>query len=327
MPPRRPTEDRLLPRLLYAAVFHLLRAAQRVIAGLPPRWVLNGSDLVGILLYALDHRGRRVARQNLEVIFGDALTHEERKAIHRAGMQGAARAFGVILHAAPLTEPRFRRWVDVPPEVERALGEALHEVRGAVIVSGHFGSWEMLLGLASIFPHAAPVRFLAESTFSPVVDRFLAYLRGTTGGTSERRTGGARAISLHLRRGGLVGLVVDRNARRTSGGIWAPFCGLEARSTPLPALMARRNDAPIAPIFCMPKEDGRYEIVLYPEPSMDVRTDDVGADILEITTRLNAIVEEVLRKYPTTWNWVLKRFKSRPTEELGAYPPYSEYDR
>ena len=240
--------------------------------------------------------------------------------------QGAARALGVLLHAAPLTAERFRRWVDVPPEVEHRLGAALREVKGAIVVSGHFGNWEILLGLASIFPQAAPVRFLVESTFSPAVDRFLAYLRGSMGGTSERRTGGARALSSHLRRGGLVGLVVDRNARRSVGGIWVPFCGLDARSTPLPALMARRNDAPIAPIFCMPKADGRYEIRLFPEPSMDVRTDDPQADILEITTRLNAIVEQVIREQPEAWNWVLKRYKSRPTKEPGAYPAYSEYD-
>ena len=185
---------------------------------------------------------------------------------------------------------------------------------------------KILLGLASIFPRAAPVRFLVEATFSPAVDRFLAYLRGTMGGTSEQRSGGARALSSHLRRGGLVGLVADRNARRSSGGIWAPFCGLDARTTPLAALMARRNDAPIAPIFCMPRADGRYEIRLLPECSMDVRTDDPRADVLEITTRLNAIVEQMIRERPTAWNWVLKRYKSRPTQELGAYPAYSEYD-
>jgi KDO2-lipid IV(A) lauroyltransferase len=326
MPRRRTAEDRLLPRLFHAGVFHALRAVQRIVAALPARWVLGGSDHFGTILYALDHRGRRVARQNLQVIFGDALTPTERKAIQRASLQGAARALGVLLHAAPLTDKRFRRWVDVPPEVERTIGAALQQVKGAIVVSGHFGNWEMLLGLASIFPQAAPVRFLVESTFSPAVDRFLAYLRGTMGGTSEQRSGGARALSSHLRRGGLVGLVVDRNARRSSGGIWAPFCGIDARSTPLPALMARRNDAPIAPIFCLPKEDGRYEIRLLPEPSMDVRSDDPQADILEITTRLNAIVEAMIREQPRAWNWVLKRYKSRPTEELGAYPAYSEVD-
>ena len=216
MPRRRSAEDRLLPRLFHAVVFHALRAGQRVIAALPARWVLSACDVTGTILYALDHRGRRVARQNLELIFAGALSREERKRIQRASLQGAARALGVLLHAAPLTGKRFRRWVDVPPEVERALDAALNRINGAIIVSGHFGNWEILLGLASIVPRAAPVRFLVEATFSPAVDRFLAYLRGTMGGTSEQRSGGARALSSHLRRGGLVGLVVDRNARRSS---------------------------------------------------------------------------------------------------------------
>jgi len=59
---------------------------------------------------------------------------------------------------------------------------------------------------------------------------------------------------------------------------------------------------------------------------MDVRTDDVQADIREITTRLNALLEEVIREHPHAWNWTLKRFKSRPTREQGDHPPYSLFD-
>lgn len=326
MPPRRSSRKRFFAPFLQSTIYHSLRGAQRIVAALPARWLLKACDGVGIVLYALDHRGRRVGRQNLQVVFGDTLTTAERKAIQRRSIQGATRALGVLFHAAPLTAKRFRRWVDVAPEVEDLLREKLIEVDRAIVISGHFGSWELLLGLASIFPDAAPLRFLAEASFSPAVDRFLSYVRGTMGGATERRTGGARAISSHLRRGGLVGLVVDRNARRKTGGIWAPMFGLQVRTTPLPALMARRNDAPIAPIFCMPKPDGRYEILLLPEPSMDVRTADPQADILEITTRLNAMVERLIRERPSTWNWVLKRLKSRPTEEQGAYPAYSIHD-
>ncbi len=140
------------------------------------------------------------------------------------------------------------------------------------------------------------------------------------------RQGGARALNSHVRRGGFAGLVVDRNARRERGGIWAPFCGLEARTTPLPALMARRNDVPIAPVFALPLPDGRYRIHLGPEVSLDVRTHDQKADVLEITTRINRLVEAMIREHPEAWNWTQKRFKSRPTQEQGAYPAYSFWD-
>ena len=59
---------------------------------------------------------------------------------------------------------------------------------------------------------------------------------------------------------------------------------------------------------------------------MDVRSDDFDADVLEITTRLNRLVEDEARAHPEVWNWTIKRFKSRPTSEQGGYPAYSRWD-
>jgi KDO2-lipid IV(A) lauroyltransferase len=216
--------------------------------------------------------------------------------------------------------------VDIEPEVEETLLDWARRVTGAVVVSAHVGNWEMLLGLANVFRHILPVMFLVEASFSPGLNRFLADVRGTGGGESESREGGAGALGKHVRTGGVAGLVLDRNVRRDKGGLWAPFFGLQARTTPLPAMLARGNDVPIAPIFCLPTGDGRYRIHLGDECSLDVRSGDYEADLLEITTRLNRQVEEVILAQPEAWNWTLKRFKSRPTEELGRYPPYSLHD-
>lgn len=46
-----------------------------------------------------------------------------------------------------------------------------------------------------------------------------------------------------------------------------------------------------------------------------------------ITTRLNRVVEEVIRERPEIWNLTLKRFKSRPTEALNNYPAYSRWEK
>lgn len=318
--------ERWAARVLNDAAFGALRGFARLVAALPARWVLKAADAVGTVLFALDSRGRRVGRENLRVVYGDALTRQEKRRLLLTSMRGGARAIAVVLHAAPLTERRFRAWVDVPEEVEATLQRAMKRERGAIIASAHVGSWEILLGMASVFPGAPPLRFLAEDTFHPVMDRFLAWIRGTGGSQSSRRSGGALALQTHLRKGGLVGLVIDRNVRRVSGGIWAPFFGLPARTTPLAGWLARKNDVPVAPIFCLPQPDGRYRIELAPEVTREVRTDDFDADVLEITTRLNRIVEDVIRRQPEAWMWLLKRYKSRPEEALGDHPPYSIHD-
>ncbi|MFV1958635.1 MAG: lysophospholipid acyltransferase family protein [Planctomycetota bacterium] len=316
----------LLPRLVEEGLYRMLRGLARAIAALPSRWVLRAADRLGDVLYLFDRRGRTAGRQNLDVVFGPALPEAERRAILRDSMRGAARSILILLPAAPLTPARFRRWVEVPPGVEDALRAGGRTAGGAVVVSGHLGNWEILLGMAGVFRDLMSTTFLVETSVHPAVDRFLAYLRGTGGGASAPRKGGALALSRHVRRGGIAALLFDRNVRRNQGGIWAPLFGLQTRTTPLPALLARKNDVPIAPVFCLPRPDGRYEIALGPEVSMDVRTGDLRADVREITTRLNGLLEDVIREHPHAWNWTLKRFKSRPTREQGAYPPYSLFD-
>jgi KDO2-lipid IV(A) lauroyltransferase len=303
-----------------------MRGVARVFAALPSRWVLWIADRMAWIVYVVDRRGRTVGRQNLDAVFGDTYTPREKKAIVRASMRGSARAVALLLHAAPLTPERFRRWVDVPADVETALRETALLTRGAVVASAHIGSWEVLLGLASVFHDIMPTAFLVEPSVHPAIDRFLVYLRGSSRGASAPRVGGAQTLNAHVRKGGIAALLIDRNVRRPQGGIWAPFFGLSARTTPLAAILARRNEVPIASLYCMPQPGGRYRLRLGPEVAMDVRTDDLEADVLEITTRINRLLEEVIREQPEAWNWTLKRFKSRPTEELGDYPPYSMWD-
>ncbi len=317
----------LLPESVVGGLVLLgLRSLTRILRALPARWVLAGADVVGLLLYAVDRRGRRVARDNLRVVFGDQLSHAERLRIQREAQQGVVRALAVTLHASPLTAERVRRWVVVPPETEGVLRGAARHAKGAVVVSAHVGNWEMLLGLASVFRDIATTTFLFEPNPTPGLDRFLDWLRGTSGGRSASRKGGARSLMTHVRNGGIAGLLVDRNVRRSQGGIWAPFFGLQACTSPLPALLALRNRTQIAPLFLLPLTDGRYLVELGPELTQGVATGDPRQDILEITARLNRVLEAVIRTYPEAWNWTLKRFKSRPRRERGPYPSYSLWD-
>ena len=134
------------------------------------------------------------------------------------------------------------------------------------------------------------------------------------------------AFAQGLAAGGSAGLLVDRNIRRQLGGIYAPFFGLEARTTPLPAWMALRYEVPMYPLFLFPKEDGRYRVWLGPDIMEGVEGEDHHARMRVALTRMNAVLEDIIRAQPGLWNWTLKRWKSRPTVELEGYPPYSIYD-
>ena len=220
----------------------------------------------------------------------------------------------------------MRRWVDLPPDMEARLRAGHAEAGTAVLVSGHVGGWELLLGLPSLFDGLPSIAFLAEPMEFGGLNRFLERVRGSGGGTSVYREGGARAMYRHVEAGGAAALLVDRNVRGSQGGIWSPFLGLRASTTPLPARLALRANVHLLPVLCLPAEGGRYRIWLGPNVNRDLSHEDPEAAVQELTDRVNRILEREIRARPEIWNWTLKRFKSRPTRERGPYPTYSRWD-
>ncbi|MEZ6007556.1 MAG: lysophospholipid acyltransferase family protein [Planctomycetota bacterium] len=123
---------------------------------------------------------------------------------------------------------------------------------------------------------------------------------------------------------GIAALLVDRNVRRSRGGVYVPFLGARARTTPLPAVIAQRHDVPVHPMFCLPIEGGRYRLWVGPDLTQGLPQDgDPHAWRRALLVRLNDIFEELIRARPELWAWSIKRYKARPTVELGRYPPYS----
>ena len=320
----RTLAQRVRPLLERLAV-HAALSAVKVVRALPSRWVLRAGDFLGSCSYYVDARGRRVARQNLRATFGDISSGEIRQ-ITRASMRHGVRSILLLLHVQPLTRDRYARWVDTP-DIEEAPEFKRMMARGGVLVSGHVGNWEMLLGSRVAYPTMPHVSFLAEAIPSQVVNEILERLRSHPDLRSAFRKGGARAMTRVVADGGIAAMLVDRNVRRELGGVYAPFFGRDARTTPLPAWLALRYDVPIHPIFCLPQEaTDRYRLWLGPDLASNLPAGDEAAQIREVLTRMNAVIEELVRARPELWNWTLKRFKARPSEALDGYPPYSSYD-
>lgn len=312
-----------LQRLMVTTVY----GGVKILAALPSRWVLRLGDALGELRVLLDPRARAIAYQNMRVAFGEAKSHAACRRLYRASSRLMMRSVLLLLHVQPLTEKQFRKWVDLGDVEENNVPET-EDVRrrGGVLVSGHIGNWELLLGMRVMFRDFPPSVFLAEEVPHEAVNQILRRLRSHGDLTSALRKGGARAVINVVAAGGSAGLLVDRNVRRRQGGIYAPFLGLAARTTPLPAWLALRHDVPVYPLFCLPEEDGRYRLWMGPDLAANLTGATEHERMREILTRINGVFEDVIRARPELWTWTLKRFKSRPHEALEGYPPYSEWD-
>jgi KDO2-lipid IV(A) lauroyltransferase len=112
-----------------------------------------------------------------------------------------------------------------------------------------------------------------------------------------------------------VAIVIDQDAR--GDGVFVPFFGRLASTTPTLALLALRTGAEIIPCSCRPEGDGSYTIVY--DPPVEVReSGDRDADLLRLTAECTAVIERWVRERPELWLWMHRRWKTRPAEESPA---------
>ncbi len=320
-----------LQRLRRARVFQyvlvtIALSAVRILGALPARWVLRCADASALFVALVNTRARRIAYENLGVVFGADFPRAERRRIFHGTYRNLLRSALILAHVQPLTEAKWRRWVDMPEGIEDEPRFARLVKEGGLIVSGHLGNWELLLGMRVAFQRMPKTVFLAEAIPHEIINAALMRLRSHADLLTALRRGGARMVARVVSEAGIAGLLIDRNVRKSQGGIYVPFLGLEARTTPLAAWAALRYDKPIHTLTCLPTPDGRYRIEAGDDVTLGIEDVPEAQRQYEIMRRLNHVLGEQIRRDPTIWQWRLKRWKSRPTEACGRYPRYSEHD-
>lgn len=274
----------------------------------PRSLLLSIGSVGGMLGYLLDGRHRRIALANLRLVYGAELPPSRAREIARS----CWRHFGRIT-CDTLCFPQFNR-----DAVGRLVHyEGLEHIRGAyakgkgvLLFSGHFGHWELTALMQGFL--GLPLVLVARPLDNPLLEELLADLRGLSGNRIVHKRHAVREILAALRAGLGVAIVLDQDARRD--GIFVPFLGQPASTTPTLALVALRTGAAIVPTYSVPRPDGSYTIVYEPEVPIDA-TADRDAEVRRITAVCTAHIERWVREHPELWLWMHRRWKTRPAPE------------
>ncbi len=105
---------------------------------------------------------------------------------------------------------------------------------------------------------------------------------------------------------------IDESGKRS---VFAPFFGIPTASLTTVTDILRLSEAAIIPMQYFRREDGSgYEIHFF--PALD---DFPMGNKLNDATRLNNILEKMIREKPEQYVWQYKRFKTRPKGEKRFY--------
>lgn len=206
-------------------------------------------------------------------------------------------------------------WARNKPEVE--LKQVIHPVnrevfdnalvlkKGVILLSAHFGCWEMIL-LGLPLHLGVPALAVAQEQRNALVDDFVTRARSRHGNRIVYMEQSVREVLKTLNAGGMVVILGDQSAPKES--VFVDFFGRPAATHRGAAVFSLKTGAPIVMVLHVRRPDGTYDAV-FEVVDQSGLTGYSEENVIELTARHTALLEKHIRLHPDHWLWMHKRWK------------------
>jgi KDO2-lipid IV(A) lauroyltransferase len=264
---------------------------------------------LGRLLWVLAGSRRKIALRNLELTMPD-LSAKERRRIAYENFQWIARSIlerGLLWHAS---HDRLKRLI----HVEGDIGFAARTPGAVMWLVPHF----VALDVAGVATQLLQTRLVGSIYQKQSIEAFDKAIR-----QGRLRFGNGDVFSRHekalpliraIRRGYAFFNLPDMDFGPQEA-VFVPFMGVPAATLLAPSKMAKALDMTVQPVVAEILPGGQGYRVRFLEPWTDFPTDDPVAD----AARMNEWIGSEVRRNPSQYYWVHKRFKTRPPGEPSLY--------
>lgn len=259
---------------------------------------------------------RSVILENLGRVFGGNVPEDQIVRLaqaHYGHLLSLLREFIAFRFLSERRKLEMVRVEGVPEMVEAFLAG-----RGILILTGHFGNFEVstVAGIEHFPQVKGRIHFLRRPIKPKWLSDLLTRRFNKAGFGVVGRRGSLEEIVATIEKGDAIVFPFDQYARRPEG-IEVEFFGQAAGTYKSMAVIALATGAPVMPAASWREPDGTHVLKFWPalEPIVD---EDVGAEISRNTRAYNAALELAIVLHPEQWWWVHRRWKNRPAPKRGA---------
>lgn len=243
----------------------------------------------------------KLAYQNISKAMPE-LSEKEKEEILDEMWDNLGRIVGEFPHVAGIaTNKKIKESIEISEETFGNI-EEFKKLNGGIIVSGHFGNWEV--GQKFFLQQGLKTGTVYRPLNNPYVEKMITSVRKVE--MIEKNSGGNRRIIEIIKGGGVVVILADQ---KVSEGEPIKFFHDDAITTTSIARIALRYNVPIIParIIRIGKEiKFRAELE---KPLAIPQTADVNLAILTLSRSINQRLEEWIKEFPSQWFWVHNRWK------------------
>ena len=184
---------------------------------------------------------------------------------------------------------------------ENNLIDIIKKDQPVIFISGHFANFELMS--MTIVNKNIKLATIYRPLNNFFLNFFMEFLRKKYVCKNQIKKGinGVRQAIQYIKQGHSIALMIDQ---RVSEGEKINFFGKTAFTTTLPAQLAQKFNLKIVPVFLERTQDDKFRISFYKEIDPNNYKNK-----LDISIKLNQIIESMISKNPNQWIWTHNRWK------------------
>jgi len=291
--------------LIAYIIFLFLKGFSLFINLLPEGVALWLGRQLGRVVFRLDWVHRKVALENLHIAFGEEKPEKELFGIARRTFENLGMVAVEFFRIPGMDTETYKKKVEMEG-VEEAL-KVLDKKKGALLLLGHFGNWELMALMSKVIEK--PILVIAKSIKQKRIDQWITRIRKMVGLELIPPKNATPKVIKALSQNEVVGILFDQRGKR-SRGVWADFFGRKVPTTSGLAVMAIKSGAPVLPVFMIRNGFQKHRLIVK-EPLELIHTGDLRKDVEANTQLFNDILESIIRQYPDQWFWVHRRWERK----------------
>ena len=282
--------------------FAFFQVIRWFVLSLPLKAAQRFGSFLGTIAYHVIKGRRLVALDNLQHAFPEK-SQEELIAIAKGSFRNYGITMMEFLWFPRMTDEISSRFVKV--RNLELLKEGFSRGKGMVMLSGHFGNWE-LIAFAVAYLSQLPITIIVQTQNNKLVDDVINAHRCLRGNKVIPMGMSVREIIRTLQNGGIIAIAPDQSGPME--GAFVNFFGRRVATHQGPAVFALRSGAPLQIGFIVRQGDGTYEVILEEIPASDL-SGHSEENVTELTQRHTIVLERYIRAYPDHWLWMHRRWK------------------
>jgi KDO2-lipid IV(A) lauroyltransferase len=298
-------------------LYYLGRAAAFLIYLLPLRAGLRFGAFGGSLAFRCLPKYRKAAIENLKYAFGAEKTDEEIKDIAKRVFESLGMTAMELVNFPKINSSNIDDFVTI--KNVGILEAAFAKGKGVIVLTGHFGNWELLAMTLRVKGHSGIA--IGRKLYFRKYDEYLNRLRKLHDVNIIYRDESPKKVLRVLKDNRIVGILADQDVDSVDG-VFVDFFGRPAYTPAGPVALAKASGATLIPAFVM-RKGGRHEIV-FEDPVDIVDTGDKERDLVRNTQAWSDIFESYVRRHPDHWVWMHRRWKTRPSDDARQQTGVSE---